>query len=487
MSDDLDSEKFGFGCGCGAILMLCFVCASMLQQCKDNREAVKKNAAIHEENKKIERERKKMEEEKQDYLLRYNPQLKNLRDKLAEESRACQNVINSLESMMLGFQREASKKMVQEKVNELKKIRDQLVAHFDHADEEAEKGVALLKFNQIDGGGLAAQDISQLLRDSQPILKLSQSARRAVASAMGQASNPAVNQHDYAESLPMNDQSAAGATGSSTGHAVAPTTFYGIPLPSAGATGPSTGSAVATDSNSNPSDNTANQQVDSAQAKKALPKDSQSADPGASFDDKVAMAVPVYKTFRVGKLPDGFLNVRSSPSLKSRVLAKIMRSANGIIQTGEIIHDGKDNIDWMPISYAGVRGFVSAGFLIPNEDLSSAPTDERWRKTLSAENESAVRRGDRDRQNSDNRTSDRNGFFVPAPPYPDHFKSQGIQGQLTLRVTASSDGSVTSVEVVSKSPYSQLDEYTANWVLQNGRSTHGEWRTFLLPFSFRLR
>ncbi len=344
MSEASDSAA-GCGCGCGVLILIgiSLFCVGYVKQCNEGLEAKKKDAAI-------EQEKQKVEQLKQQYLMQYNPKLKILRDKLSEELRACLSVIGNLQQMKLGFQREGSKQMVQDKINELKKIRDQLLTQFNHVDEEAEKGVALLSFNKIDGGGLASQDISHLLKDSQPILKLSQLARQKVASEMGLATSPVIERiNDDTDKEPVDDKARVNTKDDSAGD-LKSQQQDSIHVPQ-----------VQTFQNSS-SHLSANINRDSREI--AAQRDD------VGTDQKISVALPVYETFRVGKLPDGFLNIRRSPSLISPVVAKIMRSANGIVRTGDIIRDDKDQIDWMPISFAGAEGYVSASFLIPSGEFT---------------------------------------------------------------------------------------------------------------------
>lgn len=336
------------------------LCLNYIKSCNDSRESKRRHAA--------------MEIEKQSYLVKYNPSLKSLRDKLEAEQQACSVEIIKLENIKLGFKQEGSKKIVQEKIDEFHEIRKKLMEQYSHVDEEAEKGLAMVKINQIDGGGLVQRDISQLLNESKPILELSQSARQRMASEMGQAS---VKQ----------DESGIGGSGSNGGDLIASNLTNNASNNSESIAAKleyQLGKPIHQNEaqkqdlyeNKTTTKDLANTFVQSGDGEiaKILLENNLKIDPKQMppipLPRSVPNAVAVYETFRVGNLSDGFLNIRSGPSLASSIVGKIMRSANGIIQTGELVHDDIDGIDWMPISFGGVTGFVSAGFLIPSGNFS---------------------------------------------------------------------------------------------------------------------
>jgi TonB family protein len=76
---------------------------------------------------------------------------------------------------------------------------------------------------------------------------------------------------------------------------------------------------------------------------------------------------------------------------------------------------------------------------------------------------------------------------LPAPPYPSFARSRGLQGTTFLSITVSPSGSVTKVEVVGSSGYSELDRYAADWVQKRWRWPAGDQRIFRQPVVFRLR
>lgn len=75
----------------------------------------------------------------------------------------------------------------------------------------------------------------------------------------------------------------------------------------------------------------------------------------------------------------------------------------------------------------------------------------------------------------------------PAPPYPSFARSSGMQGTVRLGISVGPSGAVESVNVMSSTGYSSLDEYAASWVRRNWRWPGGAANRYTLPLTFRLR
>ncbi len=75
----------------------------------------------------------------------------------------------------------------------------------------------------------------------------------------------------------------------------------------------------------------------------------------------------------------------------------------------------------------------------------------------------------------------------PSPPYPGFARSGGMQGTVRLSINVGPSGAVESVNVMSSTGYSSLDEYAASWVRRNWRWPGGTANRYSLPLTFRLR
>lgn len=247
--------------------------------------------------------REKVAAEKASFLKEFNPQLKSVYDKLQAELNSCEANIANLKGMARSFNQPGAKAAVESKIQLFEGKAGSIRRQLNQIEEEAEKGVALRTFNQIDGGGMVDQDVSELLKNSQAVLGDAAAARKQMATELGQPS--------------LDD---------------------GV-LP-ASPDGP---------------------------IERRDPIESYVAKEATQISDQPPVATsPVASemiTYRVVNTTDGYLNMRTGPGLSYPPRARILGTTRGIIQLGETVYDRRDDIQWMPVRIGGVEGFVSANFL----------------------------------------------------------------------------------------------------------------------------
>lgn len=101
------------------------------------------------------------------YLDQYHPQLRNLRDQIAAQIKACKSNITHLEKLNESFVQDESKNMVKAKIAAVKEQKAQLWQQLGRIDNQVERGIALKEFNVVDGGGERAQELEVLARECQ--------------------------------------------------------------------------------------------------------------------------------------------------------------------------------------------------------------------------------------------------------------------------------------------------------------------------------
>jgi hypothetical protein len=232
--------------------------------------------------------RERVVAEKASFMKEFNPQLKSLHDKLQAELDSCEANLKNLKGLARSFNQPNAKAAVEGKIRVFEGKAESLRGQLNRIEEEAEKGVALRTFNQIDGGGMVDQDMSELLKDSQSVLSDAVNSRKQMATEFGQPS--------------MDDIDETRVTSKSSS---------------------STGNRVAV----------------------------------------VKRVSAEITTYRVVRTSDGYLNMRTGPGLGYPSRGRILGTARGLIQIGELVYDRKDDIQWMPVRIGGVEGFVSSNFL----------------------------------------------------------------------------------------------------------------------------
>lgn len=249
--------------------------------------------------------RERVETEKASFLKEFNPQLKSVYDKLQAELNSCEANIANLKGMARSFNQSGAKAAVESKIQLFEGKAESIRRQLNQIEEEAEKGVALRTFNQIDGGGMVDQDVSELLKNSQSVLGDAADARKQMATELGQ---PSLNDRV----LPARPAEPIERSSSKEPYAVKEAT-----------------------------------QISDQQPVAASP---------------VASEII---TYRVVNTSDGYLNMRTGPGLSYPTRGRILGTTRGIIQVGETVYDRRDDIQWMPVRIGGVEGFVSANFLRP--------------------------------------------------------------------------------------------------------------------------
>jgi hypothetical protein len=232
--------------------------------------------------------RERVVAEKASFMKEFNPQLKSLHDKLQAELDSCEANLKNLKGLARSFNQPNAKAAVEGKIRIFEGKAESLRGQLNRIEEEAEKGVALRTFNQIDGGGMVDQDMSELLKDSQSVLSDAVNSRKQMATEFGQPSL----------------------------------------------------------------DNLAETRVSS----EGSPSTRNRASVMARMPQETA-------TYRVVRTTDGYLNMRTGPGLSYPSRGRILGTARGLIQIGELVYDRKDDIQWMPVRIGGVEGFVSSNFL----------------------------------------------------------------------------------------------------------------------------
>ena len=249
--------------------------------------------------------REKVAAEKASFLEEFSPQLKTVHDKLLGELNSCEANIKNLKGMARSFNQPGAKAAVENKIQLFEGKAESIRRQLNQIEEEAEKGVALRTFNQIDGGGMVDQDVSELLKNSQSVLGDAADARKQMATELGQPSfNDRVLPAKPAEPI-----------------------------------------------------------------ERSSPKESYAVKEATQISDQQSVAAsPVASeivTYRVVNTSDGYLNMRTGPGLSYPTRGRVLGTTRGIVQLGDTVYDRRDDIQWMPVRIGVVEGFVSANFLRP--------------------------------------------------------------------------------------------------------------------------
>ena len=289
--------------------------------------------------------RERVEAEKASFLKEVNPQLKSVYDKLQAELSSCEASIANLRGMARSFNQQGAKAAVESKIRMFEGKAESLRSQLNRIEEEAEKGVALRTFNQIDGGGMVDQDIAELLKDSQAVLSDATTARKQMAAELGQPSLDNVAERASSQSAPPTKADLLSWTNSDGRSLQA--SFQGLQ-----------GTYVVLKT----PDGTQHRYPLNmlAPQSQAAAKSLAARDPRTSSYES-----PGSTTYRVVKTADGYLNMRSGPGLSYPPRGRILGTARGILKIGDLVHDKRDGIEWMPVRFGGVEGYVSANFLVP--------------------------------------------------------------------------------------------------------------------------
>ena len=110
------------------------------------------------------------------YLEKYHPQLKTLRDGVAYQIIWFDKNKERLDALCNRFESQDSRRMVLEKIDLLGHERTRLKEQILRIDAEAEKGIALCAFNEIDGGGTRVTALDELTKETQARLIAAQQA-----------------------------------------------------------------------------------------------------------------------------------------------------------------------------------------------------------------------------------------------------------------------------------------------------------------------
>ena len=306
---------------------------------------------------------------KDEFLREMSPQMKVMRDRLLGELVSCETSLKELKVLARSFNQPSAKAAVEKKIGVFELKCGSLKEQLSRIEEEVEKGVALRKFNQIEGGGLIDQDLADMMKDSQSALNNAEQARKKMETELGQPSTdvrPQLVDNLVAKRMEKNVDGVSGKLPSLQDS-----------QPSQGAhfmttwTGREGGSIKAelVDLNGDdvvlrlPDGRThvyplSNLSVYSQALARRL-----AASSGRSHD---AERIPSEGLrYRVTKTTDGYLNMRIGPGLQHPTKGRILGTARGIEQIGYLVYDRRDQIYWMPVRFGGVEGYVSANFLQP--------------------------------------------------------------------------------------------------------------------------
>ncbi len=82
-------------------------------------------------------------------------------------------------------------------------------------------------------------------------------------------------------------------------------------------------------------------------------------------------------------------------------------------------------------------------------------------------------------------TAAKNGWFTPAPPYPESARQKGVTGECVLRVTMNASGAVVSARIAKSSGDKTLDRTIAAYAREHWRGP--PQTTANVPVTFRLQ
>lgn len=106
------------------------------------------------------------------HLGRYFPELKIMRQQLAAQFDSCNSRITELERLRKKLRKPDALALVGEKIRSLEKEKERLSTQIDRIDSETETGMALMAFERVDGGGMRALRLQEILEESARCLSL---------------------------------------------------------------------------------------------------------------------------------------------------------------------------------------------------------------------------------------------------------------------------------------------------------------------------
>jgi hypothetical protein len=327
---------------------------------------------------------------KDEFLGKYNPALKTVRQQLLTEVKNCDETIEKLQRMQRGFQQQSAKDYVQPQIDACLRQKQSLDAELARVETEVEKGVALKEFNSGDAGGQLDKDLSALINKAQASIhgaremnsNLAQSFGQKPASLSTSSSNAADTSYvgsdvvrpgkvALPEMNPARIEAVAKANWGATPHV--------NPLPRTAHTwtnidGRSIEAELAAYDGSfivlkrqdgaiytYPLEKLSQESRLLAKVlSQSLPKKSE-ADDGHTKNASEKEEL----TYRVIRTVDGYVSLRNGPGLGYQPIARIPGSSRGIVQTGELIYNPEDATYWMPARYSKIEGYVSSRFLQP--------------------------------------------------------------------------------------------------------------------------
>ena len=243
------------------------------------------------------KQKQEVAQKTEDFLSKFDPKLKTVRDSLIAEIAAVNENIKTVENLKRGFNQGSAKEIAQTKIDQLKNQKNELTARLSRVDEEAQKGVMLRELNQIDGGGTVSLTSRELIEEAERTLAESRKMTRTLESEFGGS----VRQSNT-KTLPMAPQT--------------------VPQPS---------------------------------TSDAVPKSTQ-------FTEQL------YRVCNIA--PGSYLSIRSRPQLNGDIVARIPVTATGIEVVGEAVN--ADTVQWAPIHYGRLSGFVNSNNLMLAESPVSA-------------------------------------------------------------------------------------------------------------------
>ena len=131
------------------------------------------------------KQKQEVAQKKEDFLSKFDPKLKIVRDSLIAEITSVDGDISKVKKLKRGFNQESAKEFAQQKINRLQEQKNELTAHVSRIDAETEKGVMLREMNQIDGGGTTRSTNRKLLEESEKALAESRKMTKTLESEFG--------------------------------------------------------------------------------------------------------------------------------------------------------------------------------------------------------------------------------------------------------------------------------------------------------------
>jgi hypothetical protein len=306
---------------------------------------------------------------KESFLQETSPQLKVMRERLLGELSSCEDGIKELKKLVKGFNQQTAIAAVEAKIKSLELRSDALKKQLNRIDEEVERGVALRRINQIDGGGVVNQDLSGVMKDCESALGDAKKARTQLETELGMPSaglnlDSARNQATTIER--MNAPKVIDNSKSMQNSR---------PAPSAS----NMASWTNLDGKSIQAELVVLEGTDVvlrlrdghtyvypisklSTSSQALARRLAPSQKNFSEEETVTVGGLFY---RVINTSDGYMNMRSGPGLQFQIRGRITGAARGIEQIGNLVYDRKEAIYWMPVRFGGVEGYVSANFLQP--------------------------------------------------------------------------------------------------------------------------